>query len=589
MTEADNHDAAPPRRTLDRRLIAAGRGARRFLALAIGLGFAAGLAVIGQALLLAHVVTALIFRHTAPAALALPLASLAGLLLLRAALSFASELAAHHAAAAVKLSLRRALLDHLFALGPAYAAGERSADLAATMLDGVEALEPYLARYLPQMALVALVPLAILAAVFPVDWISGLVLLVTGPIIPVFMVFVGYRAEAINRRQWRELLTMSARFLDAVQGITTLRLFGRARDEIALIGRIADEYRRATMAGLRVAFLTSAVLEFFASLSIALVAVLFGARLLHGHIDFFPAFFVLLLVPEFFLPLRGLATHYHARMTALAAAGRIFDVLDAKPATSWGSAIPPAGPPSLRCAGLTIAHEPGQKVLHGIDCAFPAGSLTAIVGRSGAGKSTLAAALLGFVAPQSGAVMVNGDTALASLDREAWWARLAYVPQTPRVFAGTIAENLRLGRPEADDAALRDALRRARLLDEIDRLPAGIETRIGDGGAGLSGGQVQRLALARAFLRDAPLLILDEATAHLDLETEAEIAAAIADLARGRTAILIAHRLATVRRADRILVLEGGRLAESGTHDELLARGGAYAALLGAAEAPCAT
>ncbi len=316
---------------------------------------------------------------------------------------------------------------------------------------------------------------------------------------------------------------------------------------------------------------------------------LFGARLLHGHIDFFPAFFVLLLVPEFFLPLRGLATHYHARMTALAAAGRIFDVLDAQPATSWGSAIPPAGPLSLRCAGLTIAHEPGQKVLHGIDCAFPAGSLTAIVGRSGAGKSTLAAALLGFVAPQSGAVMVNGDTALASLDREAWWARLAYVPQIPRVFAGTIAENLRLGRPEADDAALRDALRRARLLDEIDRLPAGIETRIGDGGAGLSGGQVQRLALARAFLRDTPLLILDEATAHLDLETEAEIAAAIADLARGRTAILIAHRLATVRRADRILVLEGGRLAESGTHDELLARGGAYAALLGAAEAPCAT
>jgi ATP-binding cassette subfamily C protein CydD len=581
--------ATPPRRALDRRLIAAGQGARRWLALAIGLGLAAGLAVIAQALLLAHVVTALIFRHEAAAALALPLAALAGLLLLRAALSFAAEHAAHHAAAAVKLSLRRTLLDHLFALGPAYAAGERSADLAATLLDGVEALEPYLARYLPQMALVALVPLAILAAIFPVDWISFLVLLVTGPIIPVFMVFVGYRAEAINRRQWRELLTMSARFLDAVQGITTLRLFGRARDEIALIGRIADEYRRATMAGLRIAFLTSAVLEFFASLSIALVAVLFGARLLHGHIGFFPAFFVLLLVPEFFLPLRGLATHYHARMTALAAAGRIFDVLDTQPATTWGDAAPPSGPLSLRCAGLTIAHEPGQTVLHGIDCAFPAGTLTAIVGRSGAGKSTLAAALLGFVAPHSGAVLVNDDTALTALDREAWWAQLAYVPQTPRVFAGTIAANLRLARPEADDAALREALRRARLLDEIDRLPAGIETSIGDGGAGLSGGQVQRLALARAFLRDARLLILDEATAHLDLETEAEIAAAIADLARGRTAILIAHRLATVRRADRILVLEGGRLAESGTHDELLARGGAYAALLGAAEAPCAT
>ncbi|HEX7389702.1 MAG TPA: thiol reductant ABC exporter subunit CydD [Acidiphilium sp.] len=573
-------------------MIESGRSARRGLFAAIALGVLAGVAVIAQAALLARIVSAMIFHHAPPSALTRDFIALIALFVLRAGLTWASEIAAHHASASVKADLRRTLLDHVFRLGPVRAAGERSADLAATLLDGVEALEPYLARYLPQMALVSMVPAAILIAVFPVDWISGLVLLVTGPIIPVFMVFVGYRAEAINQRQWRQLLVMSAHFLDAVQGIATLKLFGRARDEIALIGRIADSYRRTTMAGLRVAFLTSAVLEFFASLSIALVAVLFGARLLHGTIDFLPAFFVLLLVPEFFLPLRGLATHYHARMSALAAARRIFDVLDIEPDVRSGATLPPEGAVAIECRGVSVEYTPGTPALADIDCVFPAGQTTAIVGRSGAGKSSLIAAILGFVGPVSGGILIGG-VPLATLDREAWWRCLAYVPQSPRLFAGSIADNLRLAKPGADEAALRSALSRARLLEKIASLPGGLETRIGDGGEGLSGGEIQRLALARAFLKDAPVLLLDEATAHLDLETEAEIADAIADLARGRTAILIAHRLATVRRADRILVLDAGRLVESGSHATLLARGGAYAALLGAhrdvREPSCAT
>ncbi|MCW8308009.1 thiol reductant ABC exporter subunit CydD [Acidiphilium sp. PA] len=568
-------------RDIDRRLVAAGRGARRGLTAAIALGFAAGLAVIGQAFVLARIVSALVFRHVTLGAVRDDLIALGVVFLVRAGLSFGAEVAAHRAAAAVKLSLRRLLLDHVFALGPHYAAGERSADLAATALEGIEALEPYLARYLPQMALVALVPLAVLAAVLRFDWISALVLVVSGPIIPLFMVFIGYRAEAINQRQWRQLLVMSAHFLDAVQGITTLKLFGRAREEIALIGRISDDYRRVTMAGLRVAFLTSAALEFFASLSIALVAVLFGARLIHGDIAFFPAFFVLLLVPAFFQPLRGLATHYHARMNALAAARRLFDVLDTAPMVRWGEAPVPAGAVSIGVAGLVVAYGPGPAVLRGIDCVFPAGSLTAIVGRSGAGKSSLAAALLGFVAPASGGVVVNGEP-LDTLDRAAWWRCLAYVPQAPRLFAGSIADNLRLARPDATVPAMLAALARAGLRDVVMALPGGLDARIGDGGAGLSGGQVQRLALARAFLKDAPVLILDEATAHLDLETEAELTSAIGDLVRGRTAIVIAHRLATVRHADRILVLDAGRIVESGTHAALLARGGVYAGLIGA-------
>ncbi len=571
---------------LDRRLTAIARPARAGLYVAIGLGLAGGLLVILQALLLARIVNGAVFRHgPVPAGLLL---ALFVLFVLRAALTFLSEIAAHHAAASVKTELRRALMKRIVELGPAYTVGEGSADLATTLTDGVEALEPYLARYLPQMALVALVPLAILATLFPIDWMSGLVLAVSGPLIPLFMVFVGHQAEAINQRQWRQLLAMSAHMLDAIQGITTLKLFGRARDEIALIARISDDYRRTTMASLRVAFLTSAVLEFFASLAIALVAVIFGARLLHGHANFFAAFLVLLLVPEFFLPLRNLATHYHARMSALAAAQRIFEVLDAPVAQVSGIAVPPKGAVTILCRALEAGHEPGRTVLRGLDCEFPGGLATAIVGRSGAGKSSLAAAIVGFIAPSAGTILIDG-VPLSVLDREAWWRQLAYVPQAPRTFAGTVAENLRLARPEADEASLREACRRALLLDVIDSLPQGLSTRLGEGGIGLSGGEIQRLALARAFLKDAPLLILDEATAHLDLETEALVAEAIADLARGRTAILIAHRLATVRRADRIVVMEDGRVAEYGTHEALVACGGAYAALLRGAAAPTET
>ena len=565
----------------ERSLRAEARVARGALAAAIALALAAGGAVILQAMLLARIVDAAALHGAGLAAVAPWMEALAGLFVLRAGLSWGAELAGFRAAARVKAELRRRLLAHLFALGPVHAVGERSGELAGTVLESVEALEAYVSRYLPQLAIVALLPLAILAVVAPVDWRSGAVLVVSGPLIPVFMVLVGSQAEAINRRQWRQLLLMGAHFLDAVQGLTTLKLFGRARAEIALVGRMAEEYRRTTMASLRVAFLTSAVLEFFASLSIALVAVLFGARLMHGHAAFLPALMVLLLVPEFFMPLRGLATHYHARMSALAAAERIFQVLETPLPRPRGTRAVPEGAIGISCRGLHVGYATGREALRGIDCEIPAGRMTALVGASGAGKSTLAAAVLGFVQPSAGEVLVNGEP-LAGIAAEDWWRRVAYVAQAPRLFAGTIAGNLRLARPGADAAALREAAELAGALKFIEALPRGFETAIGEAGAGLSGGQAQRLALARAFLKDAPVLILDEATSGLDLETEAEIVAATARLAAGRTALVIAHRLATTRRADRILVLADGRIAEAGTHAALAGSGGIYARMVGA-------
>ncbi len=574
---------------IDSRLMQEGRRGNGALNASIGLGLVSGWAVIAQAVCLAQIVNGLSIKHGTLVGQAPWFYVLAGLFLFRAALAYAAEIAAFRAASGIKTRLRGALLAHLFARGPLAAAGEASADMAATLLEGVEALEPYFSRYMPQMALCVAVPLAILALVFPLDLYSGLILLIAGPLVPLFMVFVGYRAEAINQRQWDKLLRLSTHFLDVLQGLTTLKLFGRARDEIAIATRISDDYRRTTMAGLRVAFLTSAVLEFFASLAIALVAVLFGARLLHGHIDFYRAFLVLLLAPEYFVPLRGLSVHYHARMTAIAAARRMFDVLDA-PAPPQGSLILPRQPYiGLTCTEMSFSYG-GVKVLDRLNAEFPAGKITAIVGASGAGKTSLARLLLKFAVPDSGHIILNDTHDLADMAAEAWWPMLAWVPQTPRLFHGTIAENLRLGKPGATLEELREAAVRARALDFIEVLPDGFETNIGDGGAGLSGGQIQRIALARAWLKDAPLLILDEATANLDAESEAEILDVLVELAAGRTIVLIAHRLAVAARADQVLVLQHGRVVEAGPPALLLAGNGPYRALAEAyGEVPCAS
>ncbi|MBU6439339.1 MAG: thiol reductant ABC exporter subunit CydD [Betaproteobacteria bacterium] len=547
---------------------------------AVALGTASGVLVVAQAGVLARLIASAVEQRALPRHAPAWLLALLLLYLLRFALVRGSERVAFRAGAALRQQLRGELLAHVQRLGPLWLRGRQRGDLVNSLVNGIEALEAYFARYLPTARVTALVPAAILLAVFPVDWISGLVLLFTAPLIPLFMWLIGRGAEDMNQQQWLRLARLSARFLDTLQGLTTLRLLGASRREALVVQQVSEEYRAATMRVLRVAFLSSVVLEFLSTVSIAMVAVLIGFRLMWGQMHFLQGFFVLLLAPEYYAPLRALGGVYHLRMDAIGAAQRLQPVFELQPpAQAGGHARPPATPPALRFDDLHFAYEPGREALRG--CAFeaPAGRVTALVGASGAGKSTVLALLLGLARAQRGRIEVDG-VALESFDTREWLRGVALVPQRAHVFAASIADNLRLARPDADLQALRRAARAAGAEAFIDALPEGFDTLLGERGAGLSGGQVQRLALARALLRDAPLLLLDEPTASLDADAQQEVLDALRAAVRGRTVLMVSHRLRTLELADHVVVLEAGRVAEQGSPAQLAAAGGALARLL---------
>lgn len=547
-----------------------GKQEKRWVWLSVAAGIGIGLMLVVQAHLLARVVDGTLFSGQSLAQHTPLLLMLLAALLLRALLGVVKEWAGQQASIRIRRSLRGLLLNHINRLGPAYTGDQRSGELSSILLEQIEALDGFFARYLPQMALAAMLPLVILAFIFPVNWAAGLIFLITAPLVPLFMALVGTRAAEANRRNFAALSQLGSHFLDVVQGIVTLKLFDRSRAQVEVIEAGADEFRQRTMQVLRLAFLSSAVLEFFASISIAVVAVYLGFSFL-GHLDFgywdapvnlYQGLFILLLAPEFYLPLRELGTHYHARQEAVAAADKLRELLEATPKAIAGEGAgldATVHQISLEGAGLTY---PGRQtpVFTGVNLTLQRGRIVALVGPSGAGKSSLLQVLLGFRQLSEGQVKVN-QTPLDMVGSYAWLEQVAWVSQHTTLFPGSLRDNLLLAAPEASEHALYLALEQANALEFVQRLPDGLDAIVGELGSGFSGGQIQRLALARAFLKDAPVLLLDEPTANLDRDSEQLVLESLQTLCAGRLVLMLTHRRSSMLRADEVWQLENGQLS----------------------------
>jgi thiol reductant ABC exporter CydD subunit len=554
---------------LDPRLLRHARATRVHVAVCVALGLiGAGLAI-AQARLLADAIGGAVQDGAGLPALGGVLGSLAAVLAGRAALAWAQESAAHRASASVKSDLRLALLRRAVDLGPRWSAGARSGEVVALATRGVDALDGYFARYLPQLVLAVVLPVVVVLAILPADAVAAVTVALTLPLIVVFMALVGLASEAQRRGRWRALARLSHHFLDVVAGLPTLKVFGRARAQIATLERVTDEYRRESMRALRVAFLSAFVLELFATLSVALVAVGIGLRLVAGELDLRTGLFVLVLAPEAYLPLRQLGTHYHASEEGLAAAEAAFAIIEApQPPAGQRSDVPDLRTGELRVDGVSV-RQPDRGLIapSGVSLAVRPGEVVAVAGPSGSGKTTLLQVILGLVPADEGEVVVasarvtgdgvTGDDVtgggvtvpIRDLDPGTWRRQVAWVPQDPLLFAGSVADNVRLAAPEAPDDAVREALALVG-LGNLD-----LETTLGEGGSGLSSGERRRVAIARAIVRDAPLLLLDEPTAGLDEASERLVLGALRDLARTRrrAVIVVAHRPAALALADRVV------------------------------------
>jgi thiol reductant ABC exporter CydD subunit len=549
-------------RGLDPRLLGRARPVRHLLGFDAALGLLTALLVLAQAVLIAHV-AARAFGGASLADVAPSLGLLAAVVAGRALSVWGFEALGRRAAADVLSQLRLDLVEHRLRGQPAALDGAESAEVAATAVAGVDSLETTFARYLPQVVLAAAVPVAVLALVASLDLVSAGLMLLTLPLVPVFMWLVGRYTERRTRERWRALTLLATHFLDVVRGLPTLRACNRAEAQAAQIEEVSDRYRRATMGTLRVAFLSGTVLELAATLGVALIAVTVGVRLVDGSIAFEPALTVLVLAPELYLPLRNLAAQFHASADGLAVSERLLSLIEQAPAVAGGPVSPPSprdAPVHLERASFSYPARPGH-VLESVDLALAPGETVALVGPSGSGKSTAASLLLRLCEPTSGRLTAGGVD-LSGCDPAAWRRQIAWLPQRPTLFRGTVADNIRLGDPGASEQRVRAASRLAGADEFVRMLPDGYETVVGDGGRSLSAGERQRIALARAFLRDAPLVVLDEPTANLDPASARIVGEAVERLRRGRTVLLIAHDLELAARADRIVRLEAGRVVE---------------------------
>jgi thiol reductant ABC exporter CydD subunit len=538
----------------DPRLLHYARATRTYLVLSVGVGGATAILVIAQAWLIATVVNGAFLDHRGAASLRGPLLALLAVVSGRALLAWAAERAAFRASAAAKSDLRQAAAARVAAFGPSGLEQRDTGQLTVLLTTGIDALDGYFSRYLPQVFLAVIVPVAIIAVVAGADWVSAALIAVSVPLIPLFMALVGATTRDRTAKRMRALQRLAGHFLDVLAGLPTLKVFGRAKAQARSIAEVTNRYRSATMGTLRLTFLSSLVLELLATVSVALVAVAVGLRLLGGSMNFHDALFVLVLAPEAYLPLRALGTHFHASADGIKAAEEIFELIETPDGDGARGGVRADGT-GIVIRGLDVTY-PGRRLpaVHDFELVVQPGETIALTGPSGCGKTTVLSVVLGLRRPDAGTVRLGGVD-LFDLDLDDWRRHVAWVPQRPHLFARTVAENIRLGRPDASNAHIAAALDAAGLTDVVRRLPRGVDTPLGEGGAGLSAGERQRLALARAFVRNAPLLVLDEPTSSLDNETEADVLDAIRQLIFGRTALIVAHRPALAALADRVVEL----------------------------------
>lgn len=561
---------------------------RRWLGLSRLLGLVSGLLIVAQAWLLARILQHMIMENIPREALLMPFILLVLVFVLRAWVVWLREKVGFHAGLHIRQEIRRQVLDRLHQAGPAWIQGKPVGSWATLVLEQIEDMHDYYARYLPQMSLAVMVPLLIIVAILPINWAAALILLGTAPLIPIFMALVGMGAADANRRNFQALARLSGHFLDRLRGMETLRVFNRGAAETENIRAASKDFRQRTMEVLRMAFLSSGVLEFFASLSIAVVAVYFGfsylGELNFGHygtgVTLFAGFLALILAPEFFQPLRDMGTFYHAKAQAVGAADTLMTFLDSPLQHPEQGTVQLSGngPFSIEAREMTILSAEGKVLAGPLNFTLPAGLRVALVGQSGAGKSSLLNVLSGFL-PYQGQLLING-VELAQLSPDWWRAELSWVGQNPQLPAATLRDNVLLGLPEADDASLQAALDKASVTEFLPLLPEGIHTLPGDQSTRLSMGQAQRVAVARALIAPCGFLLLDEPAASLDAHSEQRVMEALTEASRQQTTLMVTHQLDYISDWDQIWVMRNGQIVQQGSFAQLSAEDGPFAVLL---------
>ncbi len=565
---------------IDRRLFQLLKEDGRPFIFSIISGVLAAAMLIAQAYYLSQVIDSAFIQKSGIERLVLPLSLFALFSALRMAFNWFSHTEANRGTLIIRNKVFTRLISTVGTLGPLYARSVQSGRLSTTLLKGVEALDAYYSQYIPQIFFALFTPLLIVGTIMPGDPISGTILLLTAPLIPIFMILIGKSASAMTEKQWKTMSRMSGFFLDVLQGLPTLKLFAQSKRQHDAIEESGESFRHATMRVLKVAFLSSLTLELVGTIGMAIIAVGIGLRLMGGKLTFQHALFVLILTPDFYLPLRQLGTKFHAGMEGVTASKEIFAILDQSyPAPVKQAAFgvqESAGKRPIVFTDLTYSYPGSSRpALEGISATIPAGKTTAIIGPSGAGKSTFINLLLRFQEPGEGSITIDGNP-IHAIPLEEWHRQISWVPQHPYLFNATLRVNILLARPDALAEQVESALTKSGLTTFVGSLPDGLETMIGEQGARLSGGEAQRVALARAFLKNAPLLVLDEPTSHTDPELEATLRRSIQELMKGKTTLIIAHRLETIQSAEQIIVISEGKITQCGTHDELIANGGFY-------------